>query len=677
MKLNSRSLKVVVFAIICFYIFIGFSCVFAGDVNDTTFNKESDVLDINESYETLYEDTDVLGDFDELNRDIQNLCPGDTYDIDKDYSFGGDDKSFKQFIVIDKNDISINGNGHTIDGQHLSGLFKITSNNVWIYNLTFINFEFPELIITCPTIGDSSEKYIDAGNSFIYHESFSPIEWIGDNGIISGCIFEGNVAINGGALSWRGNNGMIYDCLFRDNNAWGVGGAIYIGGTNNSIVNSIFVNSSSRLSNEAIYFDYKRENITLKNCGYKDSILYIDGKKTNIDVKYIKYSYMSQVADEIVDLVPLTYHVLSDGGLSYLDNGIMYYGEYSGQEFNLHVTKYFGDISFTKNYKFKGLKDVNDIFQDIINGVYENTLTIVKSIDIISSIRLENDYLDAISTTTKCFNSILAYLFNIDDACLMDTNIVIADLVKVNSRMSFGLNINFCGAYTINCNHPLNLNTGGFDIVKINGHGTKIYTQSDDDDENKWAILGENKILSASDLTVEGYNTVIQNFAGECVLDSVTFNNNRMNYWIYKDYGAAIISTGIVDCRNCRFTNNYAKYGGAVFNQGIISLENCYFAGNIAYGEGSNVCNGEGGVAIVNNEVIGYDNSIVTSCDKTVEQSFIVKIIEDFKQSNIVKILENLLGLDDDDIDVISLYPNDVHTEGLKVMSWIYGGDIT
>lgn len=690
MKFCTRSLKLTVFTIFCFYIIIGLFCVFASDVDNITFNKELNDdnmnIPVNGSYETIQEDGDVLGDFDELNDNIQNLSPGETYDIDRDYSFNGEINTSKQYITIDKNDIIINGNGHTIDGQNLSGLFKITANNVKIYNLTFINFEFHGLSLKShtfdgkgPKIGGYSGKPLDDEMFYTYTESCSPIQWMGDNGVISGCTFYENYAINGGALSWSGNNGIIDDCLFINNIARGVGGAIYIGGFNNTIINSIFVNSSSQLSHEAIYFDYKRENITLKNNAYKDSILYIDGAKTNIDVKYLAYSFKSPVINENIDLVPLVYNVLTNGNLSYLDNGMLYYGEYdsNNHEFTLHITKYFDDISFTKNYKFKNILNINNIFYDMIYfGDYYNTLTMVKSIEIFSSTRLESDYVNAISTSVKCFNSILAYLFNYDEDCLLNSNTVLANSVRCKYPISFGLNIDFCDAFTINSKHSLNLNGGGFDIININGHGTKIYTKSSDSDENKWAILGENKILSVSNLTIEGFNTGIENFAGECILDSVTFNHNRMDYLIYRDYGAAIISTGIVDCKNCRFTNNYAKYGGAVFSQGMINLKDCYFSGNEAYGKGDDVCIGEGGVAIVNNVWTNYDTSIITHCDKTADQNFIVKFIDSIKGNDIEKLIENLFD-SDGDIDISSIYPNEVHTEGLKVMSMIYSDKLT
>ena len=37
----------------------------------------------------------------------------------------------------------------------------------------------------------------------------SPVYWVGNNGIMSDCIFLKNGGVNGGAVTWMGNNGCI------------------------------------------------------------------------------------------------------------------------------------------------------------------------------------------------------------------------------------------------------------------------------------------------------------------------------------------------------------------------------------------------------------------------------------------------------------------------------------
>ena len=60
-----------------------------------------------------------------------------------------------------------------------------------------------------------------------------------------------------------GNNGLIKNVKFMNNTATGVGGSLYIGGTNNILSNLAFVNSNSKLSHETIFFDRNRNNIAV------------------------------------------------------------------------------------------------------------------------------------------------------------------------------------------------------------------------------------------------------------------------------------------------------------------------------------------------------------------------------------------------------------------------------
>lgn len=95
-------------------------------------------------------------------------------------------------------------------------------------------------------------------------------------------------------------------------------------------------------------------------------------------------------------------------------------------------------------------------------------------------------------------------------------------------------------------------------------------------------MLSEDKTFYAYNIILEGFNTVIENMGGECMFDHVCFRNNKMDYLVDRDWGAAILNAGLCICNQCSFENNYAKNGGAIFNQGILILDNCTFAGNEA-----------------------------------------------------------------------------------------------
>lgn len=116
----------------------------------------------------------------------------------------------------------------------------------------------------------------------------------------------------------------------------------------------------------------------------------------------------------------------------------------------------------------------------------------------------------------------------------------------------------------------------------------------------------QSNVFAARNITLEGFNTVIENMGGQAILDHVNFKNNKMDYMFDRDWGAAILNTGIITCVNCSFTNNYAKNGGAIFNQGLLTIQDCIFSGNEAYNEGNHICVGDGGKVI-------YDGKVITS----------------------------------------------------------------
>ena len=177
--------------------------------------------------------------FDELSDRIANTPEGDVLVLDKDYTYIG--KPGKG-ILINKT-ITIDGNGHTINGNHTSRMFNISADDVIVKNINFIN-------------GNAYGKYFsnDAGGGAIY--------WNGANGYIENCNFTNNTGrgleynpfekevtlvdengtvwqsismrpmgakINeGGAIVWNGTNGTVSKCIFKTNSVGypNYGGAI-------------------------------------------------------------------------------------------------------------------------------------------------------------------------------------------------------------------------------------------------------------------------------------------------------------------------------------------------------------------------------------------------------------------------------------------------------------------
>ena len=91
--------------------------------------------------QTIFSDTSILGNadggtFTELQDKINNAEDGSTLTLENNYTY---DNSFKgEYISIAKN-ITVDGNGYTIDANNASGIFNINATNVVLNNITFVN----------------------------------------------------------------------------------------------------------------------------------------------------------------------------------------------------------------------------------------------------------------------------------------------------------------------------------------------------------------------------------------------------------------------------------------------------------------------------------------------------------------------------------------------------------
>lgn len=207
--------------------------------------------------EKLFKSNDI-GTFEELAILINYTAEGDILVLNKDYHYiNGSNKG----ILISK-PIIIDGQGHTLNGNHLSRMFNVTAENVILKNINFIN-------------GNALGRYFsnDAGGGAIY--------WNGANGVVENCSFMNNTGegieddpfdkeetiitedgmiihtisvrpmgakINeGGAIVWNGTNGTVSNSIFINNNVGypNIGGAICWRANNGKIVNSEFYQNSA------------------------------------------------------------------------------------------------------------------------------------------------------------------------------------------------------------------------------------------------------------------------------------------------------------------------------------------------------------------------------------------------------------------------------------------------
>ena len=571
-----------IYLLIAICIFMSFTCVNASDLNITddanNLNNELNVSSDEPVVELKYTGSDEYGGFSELSHDLDQLSAGDTYEMEKDYYYRRDTQP-DLGIAINTDNITINGNGHIMDGGYQSAFFTVNGKNVKIINMTFTKAAY------------NNPKVTEIGN-FKFQSGRSPIHWIGDEGTLSSCVFlENSAQVMGGAVTWTGNNGTIENSLFINNTAGMIGGAIYIKGSNNRIGNCMFINSASQIGGDVIYIDRNHRNCTISSI-FDSEMPVMDGNITGIDVSCFGDIYESSFAGEKINLVPLIYSaIISKESSVRLNRDTTYYAQYIGNEFLFTLTKNYGRLDYQRCYHLHNVESLSDVFHVLVKENYKNEFIFTATELIFGG----NSYEDA--RTLKA-NDIMSSeqrsRFETDKSGLKK------DLVEV----TYQLVVQFEDTLTIDSKKTWNPSKNGFDVVNIIGHGSTIKTKSGNRDEHNWLKLDGGCIFCASNLTITGFNRAVDNRGGICILNNVNFNKNKMDYWFDKDWGAAILNAAICICTNCSFTKNECENGGAIFNQGNLTLNNCSFKNNEAYTNGDNVLNVDKGEVYVNGDLI-------------------------------------------------------------------------
>ena len=189
-----------------------------------------------ETDKTTSENEDPLS-FSDLNTTI-NGDGNSTIYLSHNYTYNNaTDSAFTSGIRISR-DLTVYGNGVTIDGNKLARIFQVTDSslNVIFYNINFINGKadrggaiYEGNAYNCTFTGNTAEYHggaIYVGNA--YNCTFTGNNATDRGGAIAygnayNCTFTGNTASEGGAISGSVN---AYNCNFSGNNATDRGGAI-------------------------------------------------------------------------------------------------------------------------------------------------------------------------------------------------------------------------------------------------------------------------------------------------------------------------------------------------------------------------------------------------------------------------------------------------------------------
>lgn len=215
-----------------------------------------------------------IGGLKELEVLINNADENDVIKLDKDYVYTEGIDNIIGVTISDKNDIVIDGNGHTINGMGKSRLFYILdSENIVLKNLRIVNgftedgvdgagayvLAYNTKFVNCTFINNTARGYGEGGALHISAHYVS----VEDSKFINNT----HIDTSGGAIYWRGEYGTITNTLFEGNTAFLRAGAVYLYDGGN-IINSTFIHNTA---NEA-GATYNYGTATIDGCNFINNI---------------------------------------------------------------------------------------------------------------------------------------------------------------------------------------------------------------------------------------------------------------------------------------------------------------------------------------------------------------------------------------------------------------------
>ena len=519
-------------------------------INDNALSSNDDelILDDNngdglvwsENAETaLAEGETTTGSFTDLYNDIQGKTEVTLY---RNYKFNGtdvDDSAYKNGITIE-GAVIIDGNGHTIDGNHNARIFNANNDAVFI-NINFINGN---------TGGDGGA--INKGNAYY-------------------CNFTGNSAFYGGAI----RSGTAYNCSFTSNSAF-YGGAVYSGTTYNSNFTSNNATMGGAMYDGTAYY-----------CNFTSNTATFDG-----GAMYRGTSVLSTFKDNVCEgttFVPL-FDISEFITTANSGEKLFFNLTYNGEVFTgLNTTmKVYNDSSEIFTASFDGEKDGYAINLPV--GVYNAKLTLVSYPEVTCEIKIiipdGSTFFDLNRTINNDTDAVISldgdYKFNstVDSAfvngIVIDRNVTIegnghtidgnnsARIFYANENATFK-NINFINGYSREKGGAIYGGTANYCNFTENfaANGGAIFNGT----ANNCIFTGNTIILDGYDGSAGG--AMLYGTADYCI-----FTGN------YATFGGAIFGGS---ANYCNFTGNTARVGGAIYGG---TANYCNFTGNIAYSLG-------------------------------------------------------------------------------------------
>ena len=610
--------------------------VSAAETPDETVAMEDNTLSVSQNYSSeLNSNQESLNNeksFNDLQTTINSLSDNDVLDLDCDYKYNG--TSDFNGITIAQNNVTINGNHHTLDanaGDKNVRIFFITGNNVILKNLVFTNgnCDYGGVIYNCG-VGSNvcNSTFINnnasLGGGAIYNTKA--------NFTVTDSEFISNSATTGGAIYNYGGEGFSVNNSTFINNTADSSGAIYSVLANLNVINSRFINNSATLFSAGAVYN-GGTNSTIINSTFKGNSANANGGavfNSESSFSVINSTFFNNTAGvdagAIYSLRVVEVNIISsifEDNCASIDGGAIYNG--LGKEFSIIDSKFINNAaSFYGGAVFsddgESFKVSNSTFKGnnasygsavgssgISSGVYNSTFeantascggTIFNAGDfaVNDSIFTDNN----VSFAAACYNGVegvlnlsnnkysgidgdKTYIHN--EGTLGSVNITVLENKTIDIK--YGQNITLFANITTSDGASV---SGGLLNFTINGNNYSAYTQDDGNYTYKYAPNTTGKQLVGA--TYEYAN----NIAVKTGIINVKVSD------VYVDY------------ENGNDTNDGASWTNAVKTIGHameIVLEN----GNVYLAEGTHIVNNQ--IAIFETvSIIGNGNKTLITNNK-------------------------------------------------------------
>ena len=260
--------------------------------SNTLYTKNNDVLGVNNNDEQLRDDTpSSTGSLKDLWTQIENTPTGGTLTLTTDYTFKDNLDAKNAYIGSIDRAMTINGNGHIIDGNNKTCLLLNMVNgvnNVIIKNINFKNFYTSYNQESCLL------QFQNAANCSVYNCTFTSCghkHWGGaikigtiyitdsyvENITVDKCNFTNMIANVGGAIYVAGHSGShvvhvnITNCNFKQckiTSSGGRGSAIEFNAQYGLIEDCTFIDNNANVGSGTIGLYSTATYATIKNCTF-------------------------------------------------------------------------------------------------------------------------------------------------------------------------------------------------------------------------------------------------------------------------------------------------------------------------------------------------------------------------------------------------------------------------